>query len=476
MNRTQLDLWQRIEAFDIDGPEPLTFSFGARLARENGWTRIYAERVIREYKRFVFLAMISPTHVTPSEEIDQAWHLHMIYSRSYWERFCRDLLQRPLHHEPTRGGTDEHDKHLRQYQETLQLYRTIFGQKPPQDIWPSPEARFQADSEGIRIDRSHYWLIPKPNRLVKAGGIAIAVAGLAVLSIGCAGWNPFAMKGTDFLSYFIPALLLAMFSGMIIRILMSRVESPPADDPRTFSWEETAYLTGEKNGLTLAALSRMIQNGSAVYEPSVNQIDRGPHGDRAETVIEQKIWRHLPISQRNKYSLTQLAEEVEATFAPSESRLQERGYLLSQDQARTAAIYSIVPLCTLLLFIGLPRCFQGVANGKPTSVLFATIAFGVLIAWINFAFRRRPTRAAMKIIDQVRSNSLSLRDRKNWSSPDQTALAVALFGGGVLAGSHIASLRQWYGSNANGSNSSSGCSSGDGGGGGGGCGGCGGGD
>ena len=122
-----------IEAFDIDGG-PVQTSFADRLAEEQGWTPEFTHRVIREYKRFVALAMISKAPVTPSLIIDEAWHLHLIYTRSYWERFM-PLLPRSLHHEPTKGGESEEVKHKNQFGATLELYRQTFGNEPPADIW-----------------------------------------------------------------------------------------------------------------------------------------------------------------------------------------------------------------------------------------------------------------------------------------------------------------------------------------------------
>jgi hypothetical protein len=40
-------LLDRIASFDIDGGDS-PFPFAARLARENGWSRPYAEKVIAE--------------------------------------------------------------------------------------------------------------------------------------------------------------------------------------------------------------------------------------------------------------------------------------------------------------------------------------------------------------------------------------------------------------------------------------------
>ncbi|MCA9199582.1 MAG: hypothetical protein KDA87_18695, partial [Planctomycetales bacterium] len=85
-------------------------TFAARLARENSWTHAYANRVVLEYKRFCILAVAAGHPVTPSEHVDQAWHLHLTYSRSYWQRFCPDALRMDLHHEPTAGGMAEGEK------------------------------------------------------------------------------------------------------------------------------------------------------------------------------------------------------------------------------------------------------------------------------------------------------------------------------------------------------------------------------
>jgi hypothetical protein len=129
-----------IEAFDIDGG-PVKTSFADRLAEEQGWSPEFTDRVIREYKRFVALAMISESPVTPSLIVDEAWHLHLIYTRSYWERFM-PLLTRPLHHEPTKGGETEDTKHKDQFVATLGLYRQTFGEEAPLDIWrgkPKPQ-------------------------------------------------------------------------------------------------------------------------------------------------------------------------------------------------------------------------------------------------------------------------------------------------------------------------------------------------
>jgi hypothetical protein len=159
-------LLQRIQAFSLDqaGSE---LPFSRRVARENGWSTDYTRRVIEEYKRFVFLAMVAGHPVTPSDPVDQVWHLHLTYSRSYWEDFCPNALGKALHHEPTRGGWTEQQRFTEWYQQTLESYERLLGHLPPSDIWPAPAIRFGGEEHFVRINKACYWLIPKP-----IGGIA----------------------------------------------------------------------------------------------------------------------------------------------------------------------------------------------------------------------------------------------------------------------------------------------------------------
>lgn len=155
------ELMARTERFDLDSPTS-KLPFSRRLARENDWEHGYALRVITEYKRFAFLAIVAGHPVTPSDAVDQAWHLHMIYTESYWKDFCGKILGKPLHHGPTKGGAKEGAKHIDWYTRTLESYRRWFNSEPPEDIWPLPSERFQNASRFVRINRADAWIIRKP--------------------------------------------------------------------------------------------------------------------------------------------------------------------------------------------------------------------------------------------------------------------------------------------------------------------------
>jgi len=155
----QPDLWEKIQAFELDDPD-VAFTFSERLARENGWGMDYALRCIDEYKKFMYLICISDHPLTPSDQVDQVWHLHLVYTQSYWIHFCENVLGRFVHHGPTKGGNEEQTKFYDWYEKTKQLYLSSFQENPPEDIWPEPDDRFDA-MDFVRVNRSHYWLIKK---------------------------------------------------------------------------------------------------------------------------------------------------------------------------------------------------------------------------------------------------------------------------------------------------------------------------
>lgn len=174
MTEPDSDLWQRIKAHTI-GPVDVSLTFAARLARENRWSLPHAERVIGEYKRFCFLAVTTGHEFTPSDAVDQAWHLHLTYSRDYWQTFCPQVLQTDLHHGPTKGGTAERQRFYHQYAATLAAYEAAFGASPPSDIWPSAHRRFAVDPRGVRVNFSDGIILKR--RVALALGLLLVMGG-----------------------------------------------------------------------------------------------------------------------------------------------------------------------------------------------------------------------------------------------------------------------------------------------------------
>jgi len=199
-------------SFSIDrGDEAL--SFDRRLARENGWTLAYAGRVVQEYNRFLYLCVAAGHPCTPSIAVDQAWHLHMVYTDSYWNQLCGEVLHQPLHHNPTKGGADEDAKFTNWYEKTLASYEAHFGTEPPNDIWPPSCIRFSPRQMPVTIVPANVWVIPK--RLPK---IAVGV-GIALAAGGCLAQT----SATPFIPLAVGAALVL---GLIILVIYLARQSP----------------------------------------------------------------------------------------------------------------------------------------------------------------------------------------------------------------------------------------------------------
>lgn len=165
MSSDEQELWKRIKDFEISNPTA-EFSFTDRLARENSWTLEYALRTLLEYKKFMFLISISDHPLTPSDQVDQVWHLHLIYTESYWMEFCKQTLNKVVQHGPTKGGESEKSKYHNWYEATKELYKSKFGYSPPKDIWPASDIRF-GQIRFSRVNLHTNWVIPKPGFLLK---------------------------------------------------------------------------------------------------------------------------------------------------------------------------------------------------------------------------------------------------------------------------------------------------------------------
>ena len=178
-------IWVALTHYTI-GPEAAALTFADRLARENGWSAAKAARVVDEYKRFCFLAATAGHEVTPSDAVDQAWHLHLTYSRDYWERFCPEVLGRALHHGPTAGGAEARHRYFEQYAETLKSYEDTFGEGAPADLWPKASQRLVDDPRARRVHPRDAFIVSR--RLVGRILLLLGVAFILFIVIRTEGF------------------------------------------------------------------------------------------------------------------------------------------------------------------------------------------------------------------------------------------------------------------------------------------------
>lgn len=174
-------IWEKLQAFVFDantGTQP----YSVKLAEAEGWDATFAERVIEEYRRFLYLAQIADHEVTPSVAVDQAWHTHLTFTRSYWDDLCDGVLDGPFHHDPCKGKEDM-PRYNEQYDRTLALYFTEFGHVPPSDIWPRSE-----EVAPPQVDPLQKWFATKGIVIGLCVGLPVLVA---LMIFGVTVWTVF---------------------------------------------------------------------------------------------------------------------------------------------------------------------------------------------------------------------------------------------------------------------------------------------
>jgi uncharacterized membrane protein YgcG len=155
------ELWLRIKNYHFDaivapsiwevvlekfgGTDASTKAFAHKIARKHVFSFHLAMCAIQEYKKFVYLGVISKFKVTPSYLIDVVWHEHILFSRAYRD-FCVDVIEHELDHYPELLPNEEQtERYKKQYANTINLYIQEFGINPPELIWGA--TKFETDKK-----------------------------------------------------------------------------------------------------------------------------------------------------------------------------------------------------------------------------------------------------------------------------------------------------------------------------------------
>ena len=472
MNFQQIELYKRIQAFALDRPDS-QLSFSQRLAKDNGWSLGYTQRVIEEYKKFIFLAVAAGHPVTPSDQIDQVWHLHLTYTRLYWQEFCPKILQTTLHHEPTRGGSSEQLKFGSWYSKTLESYEQFFGHIPPIDIWPKPKDRFGRDLHFIRINTQQSWVLSKPNFTVsfkpqlRKIGIFTFLVFLSLMITSCQIIsqipNPINFTGSEFLTFYIFLGVMGIALAAWLRFYLCLVSANTKQQPDLNTYE-IAFLAGGNHRLIMAAITSLVKQG---YVEVLKE--KSPFGrTQSKLVVTGKIDAIAdPVEKAVAQDILATDGAIEQVFQKSKvmkdsirSRLEQLGLFLSDAQALKAQIYPSL-IVVILLGMGLCKMAVGISRDKPVGLLLICI-FGLLVLGARFFVKPQRSRYG-EIIFKDLTNRLQFLKTAN-SSDSELVLGVALFGATVLmADMALADLYQMLTPTAAASSGSGGGSGGSGG-------------
>ena len=451
MTHEQQALWQRIRDFEIDAPGA-SFPFSSRLAHDKGWTPTYTARVVEEYRRFAFLAVAAGHGVTPSKAVDEAWHLHLLYTRNYWDGFCAETLGRPLHHNPSGGTGEDETKYEGWYKDTLASYLRLFGEKPPADVWPTAS-------------------VPSGRRW--------AFLGLsAVLLTGCS-------EPANLLDWHGPAFLILFATlygaALLIAYGLRRTLAGPADGPPAEEWElqpnDLAYLNAGPPFALATALAHLTAQKAVEVDRTTRRIRIADPSVRADHPLDRAILRVTDSPTGVRYET--IANWAKPILAEMEGSLRRQG-LWTRPSDLAPAIVLPFALASLPLLLGAAKVLVGLDRERPVGFLILGCVLG-LLANMLFLSPPKRTRYGDAVLGSLRdawpsAQNVAYRSRLE---PMELAIGMALYGFAALESGDYAYLRQMIfpqatASSGDGGSSCGSSSCGGGGGcGGGGCGGCG---
>ncbi len=450
-------LWQRLLAHPFQSDDTLDFT--ARLMRDQAWTRDFALRAIDEYRRFCFLCVLSDDPITPSEAVDEVWHLHLLYTWDYWKVYCPTVLRRPLHHGPTRGGRAEQARFHEQYANTLALYERHFG-SPPTDLWPDARKRFASAARWRRVDTRRTFVIARPSRRAIVTSTLVAAGFVLAAGAQAESINPLNWTAGPFLTLYGWLSVLALIVGFTLR---HKMRDQGAADTHHLSTPELAYLVAGADRCTDAVVAQMLVDKKLEFDVTSSSL-KGTH-----STVEQEPERSIVRCVASDGKPDALLRRMAPRLTNIEQRLTQRRLLLDASADWRARALPVLPIVAVVLF-GIAKMVIGTARDKPIGFLvIISIVLGVIALVMLFKRPRQTLEGSAAVAKAKLANARLVGAPR----AHELALAVAIAGTAVMSTTAFADYHKAR--HPPGSSGDGGGSDGDGGGGGG-CGGCGGGD
>src|SRR5581483_1919683 len=431
MNAKHVELWQRLEQFQLDSAEA-ALPFSARLARENNWSPAYTQRVIAEYKRFAFLAAAAGHPVSPSEDVDQAWHLHLTYSENYWKVFCPGILGRPLHHQPTRGGVTERDKFQDWYARTLASYESFFGAPPPRDIWPPPDAHRKEKHNFIRVDRERNWVIPKPRLRLSPKFAAClgfgAIVAFCTAAMPAQTLNVFDWRGPDFLVFYCVFFAAAFSVALWLRRNLRLPEAAQPLSVPDLNGYATAFLNGGKVLAVNTAIASLLNQKILHFDAKERRLTSLVPEPLLTHELEKAVCSATEAKGGAPIADVRLAAKTVVDELAGD--LKAQGLIVADGAAQKARA---IPLLVTFAVIaaGVVKIIIGASRDKPVGFLVALCLVSAVISLAAFARRPLRSRKGDAVLERLKERHVGPRQLgKDVSSIPAVEFAtiVGLFG------------------------------------------------
>lgn len=363
-------VWDKIQNFDFDAPMS-EYSFSIRLASENVWTQNFTKKALLEYKKFMYLAAISPVMVSPSAIVDIVWHQHLIFSESY-QNFCK-LLGKTIQHIPSTHNRADFKKFQEAKEQTKQLYETHFGNQP-KDIWEN-ETMF----DSLVLEKSKITL----GKFTKTAIILLILAIYPLYHV----LKPIYVQIPNplFLKCFI---LICILTFILFEILNKKIleKNVGALDKNSFIFSltpfELEFLKNQKNANNINGILNDL------LEKKIILINTNKKIEYLETDIdlnqEQFIAVELLKSQGNisvyNILLKQLCQKP--FFVNIQNSMNHFKEYVCNSKKFALQFYLNFLVLNILFIVGFLRMLTGFMRNKPiTEIAFICIVLAISILW-----------------------------------------------------------------------------------------------
>jgi hypothetical protein len=382
MKKEHQNLWLKIARFPLNDINA-AYPFSSKLAKEQGWSEDKTLQVIAEYKKFMFLCMTAPNGASPSVEVDECWHLHLTFTANY-AAFCAETAGKFIHHNPSKGGTTEHHRHIDWYEETLKNYVETFQQMPPSDIWTLPEgfkpAAFLPKSSpmhplSIKPFLTPSWTNLNDNSTEYYACLSILIGILATIPfVG----NPYALDGYGFLTFYsLLGFALIFFISSFNALQEKHVENNVKTlyDAQLSAYK-TAFFVGGGHRLVQTIALELIDKGMLTKMPDETNSDKllmlDTSADFDETLLHNPLYLTLQTVEKQTITPNFLKGSLYSFQLFHQEEIADLNLAGFPTDIKNVMSF-------LFLGVGLCRIFQGLSNHKPTGFVIGLMVIYMLI-------------------------------------------------------------------------------------------------
>ncbi|HZI04624.1 MAG TPA: TIGR04222 domain-containing membrane protein, partial [Archangium sp.] len=255
--------------------------------------------------------------------------------------------------------------------------------------------------------------------------------------------NPLDWNGEQFLSAYVPFVVVLLLTAKVWQSTLNQPSEEPLSTELRMDPYQVAVLQHREGGVR-AAVAALVHAGAlrledgvlkAVGTPPANAVpfERAVYDAVAGPVADVKV----------------LNEAVDRELDGLEAGLRRRGFLMNPEVAERYGKYPKVLYFGAALGLGVLKLGVGLSRGRPVGFLVMLLFIATLFGFWILGGEPRRTRKGDQALAKLREGNEALRTTAKadgaWGtmSSGSVAMAVALFGTGLLVASGMGDLRTY---------------------------------